>query len=52
MVVELEHSLQVLLKYFYTDVIQSQLWKGRYRPHDYEEYITTVLIIPYIASPC
>ena len=32
-------------------MLQSRLWKGRHRHHDYEEYITIVLIIPYIASP-
>ena len=32
-------------------ITQSQLWKGKHQHHDYEDNITMVLIIPYIASP-
>ena len=32
-------------------ITQSRLWKGKHRHYDYEDNITMVLIIPYIASP-
>ena len=46
--------LQVLLNTFkqgHNGITQSQLWKGRHRHHDYEEYITIVLTILYITLP-